>query len=158
MTIKIEQIEPVDILLVEDNANDALLTIRSLKEYKLANNIVHITDGQAALDYLYGEGEYAGRDVLKLPKAILLDLKLPKLNGLEVLKKIRSVEQTKCMPVIILTSSQEERDLIDSYKMGANSYIVKPVEFENFAAAIKQVGFYWLLLNKQPIIKPVHES
>ena len=158
MTIKIEQIEPVDILLVEDNANDALLTIRSLKEYKIANNIVHITDGQAALDYLYGEGKYAGRDVLKLPKAILLDLKLPKLNGLEVLKKIRSMEQTKFMPVIILTSSQEERDLLDSYRMGANSYIVKPVEFENFAEAIKQVGFYWLLLNKPPIIKPVHES
>ncbi|MCE9588398.1 MAG: response regulator [Verrucomicrobia bacterium] len=140
-----------DILIVEDNPNDALLTIRSLKEHNLANNIVHVRDGQEALDYLFAEGGYSDRDPLNLPKAILLDLKLPKLDGLQVLARIRGDERMKCVPVVILTSSQEEGDLVKSYKLGANSYIVKPVEFESFSAAIKQLGFYWLLLNKLPV-------
>lgn len=140
-----------DILIVEDNANDALLTIRSLKEHNLANNIVHISDGQEALDYLFAEGGYSYRDPLNLPKAILLDLKLPKLDGFQVLARIRDDERMKCVPVVILTSSQEEGDLVKSYKLGANSYIVKPVEFESFSATIKQLGLYWLLLNKLPV-------
>jgi len=140
-----------DILIVEDNPNDALLTIRSLKEHNLANNIVHVRDGQEALDYLFAEGGYSERDPLNLPKAILLDLKLPKLDGLQVLARIRGDERMKCVPVVILTSSQEEGDLVKSYKLGANSYIVKPVEFESFSAAIKQLGLYWLLLNKLPV-------
>jgi len=142
-----------DILIVEDNPNDALLTIRSLKEHNLANNIVHVRDGQEALDYLFAEGGYSERDPLNLPKAILLDLKLPKLDGLQVLARIRGDERMKCVPVVILTSSQEEGDLVKSYKLGANSYIVKPVEFESFSAAIKQLGLYWLLLNKLPVQK-----
>ena len=140
-----------DILIVEDNANDALLTIRSLKEHNLANNIVHVRDGQEALDYLFAKGAYSDRDPLNLPKAILLDLKLPKLDGLQVLARIRDDERMKCVPVVIFTSSQEEGDLEKSYKLGANSYIVKPVEFESFTAAIKQMGLYWLLLNKLPV-------
>ena len=140
-----------EILIVEDNANDALLTIRSLKEHNLANNIVHVRDGQEALDYLFAKGAYSDRDPLNLPKAILLDLKLPKLDGLQVLARIRDDERMKCVPVVIFTSSQEEGDLVKSYKLGANSYIVKPVEFESFTAAIKQMGLYWLLLNKLPV-------
>jgi CheY-like chemotaxis protein len=140
-----------EILLVEDNPNDALLTIRTLKLNKLANHIVHVTDGQEALDYLFAEGKYSGRDVLKLPKIILLDLKLPKLDGLQVLTSIRACEGTKLVPVVILTSSAEESDMIRSYRLGANSFIVKPVEFEDFSAAIKQLGIYWLLLNKLPV-------
>jgi CheY-like chemotaxis protein len=143
--------EPADILLAEDNPNDALLTIRSLKQHNLANAIVHVTDGQAAIDYLFAKGVYSERDPLDLPKVVLLDLKLPKLNGLEVLSLIRDDPRTKILPVVVLTSSQEESDLIESYQIGANSYIVKPVEFEKFSAAIYQVGLYWLLLNKPPI-------
>ena len=139
------------ILIVEDNPNDALLCIRSLKQNNLANNIVHLTDGQEAIDYLFAEGAYSGRNPMDLPKVLLLDLKLPKLDGLQVLARIRSDERTKLLPVVILTSSQEERDLIESYKLGANSYIVKPVEFENFSKSIREVGLYWLLLNKPPI-------
>lgn len=140
--------ESADILIVEDNQNDALLTIRSLKQHNLASSLVHVTDGQAAVDYLFAKGAYSERDPLDLPKVVLLDLKLPKLNGLEVLSLIRDDPRTKILPVVILTSSQEESDLIESYKLGANSYIVKPVDFENFSKAIYQVGLYWLLLNK----------
>jgi CheY-like chemotaxis protein len=143
--------ESTDILIVEDNPNDALLTIRSLKQSNLANNIVHVTDGQTALDYLHAEGVYSARNALKLPKVVLLDLKIPKLDGLQVLSRIRGDERTKLLPVVILTSSQEESDLIESYKLGANSYIVKPVEFENFSKSIREVGLYWLLLNKPPL-------
>jgi CheY-like chemotaxis protein len=140
--------EPADIMVVEDNPNDAMLTIRSLKQHNLANNLVHVTDGQAAIDYLFAKGAYSERNPLNLPKVVLLDLKLPKLNGLEVLSLIRGDPRTQILPVVILTSSQEESDLIESYKLGANSYIVKPVEFENFSKAIVDVGLYWLLLNK----------
>lgn len=143
--------QSADILIVEDNQNDALLTIRSLKQRNLANSLVHVTDGQAAIDYLFAKGAYSERNPLNLPKVVLLDLKLPKLNGLEVLSLIRADGRTKILPVVILTSSQEESDLIESYKLGANSYIVKPVEFENFSKAIVDVGLYWLLLNKPPV-------
>ena len=143
--------EAPDILIAEDNPNDALLTIRSLKQHNLANGLVHVSDGQAAIDYLFAKAAYSQRDPLKLPKVVLLDLKLPKLNGLEVLSLIRGDPRTKILPVVILTSSQEESDLVESYKLGANSYIVKPVDFENFSQAIYQVGLYWLLLNKPPI-------
>jgi two-component system, response regulator len=143
--------ESADILIVEDNQNDALLTIRSLKQHNLASSLVHVTDGQAAVDYLFAKGAYSERNPLNLPKVVLLDLKLPKLNGLEVLSLIRGDPRTQILPVVILTSSQEESDLIESYKLGANSYIVKPVEFENFSKAIVDVGLYWLLLNKPPV-------
>jgi CheY-like chemotaxis protein len=140
--------ETADILIAEDNPNDALLSIRSLKQHNLANSLVHVSDGQAAIDYLFANGAYSERDPLDLPKVVLLDLKLPKLNGLEVLRLIRGDPRTKLLPVVILTSSQEESDLIESYKLGANSYIVKPVDFENFSKAVYEVGLYWLLLNK----------
>jgi CheY-like chemotaxis protein len=144
-------LDSAEILIVEDNPNDAQLTMRSLKKNNLANHIMHVSDGQAAVDYIFGEGEYQGRNVLDQPKVILLDLKLPKLNGRQVLARIRSDARTKILPVVILTSSQQESDLIESYKLGANSYIVKPVEFENFAKSVQEVGLYWLLLNKPPI-------
>lgn len=144
--------ETTDVLLVEDNPNDALLAIRSLKESKLANEIVHLKDGQQAIDYLLRQDQYRGRKGL-LPKVILLDLKLPKVNGLEVLKALRANPETKLVPIVILTSSQIESDLIESYKLGANSYIVKPVEFENFSKSIREVGLYWLILNKPPILE-----
>ncbi|MFZ0616983.1 MAG: response regulator [Chthoniobacterales bacterium] len=140
-----------EILIVEDNPNDAQLTMRSLQKNNLANHIMHVSDGQAAIDYIFGEGKYQGRNVLHQPKVVLLDLKLPKLNGLQVLARIRGDKRTKILPVVILTSSQEESDLIESYNLGANSYIVKPVEFENFAKSVQEVGLYWLLLNKPPI-------
>lgn len=140
--------DTTEILIVEDNPNDAQLTMRSLKKNNLANHIMHVSDGQTAVDYLFGEAEYQGRNVLDQPKVVLLDLKLPKLNGLQVLARIRGDARTKMLPVVILTSSQQESDLIESYKLGANSYIVKPVEFENFAKSVQEVGLYWLLLNK----------
>lgn len=142
----------IDILIVEDSPNDALLAIRSLRKGNISNSILHVTDGQAALDYLHAEGEYSGRDPTCLPKIVLLDLKLPKLDGLQVLARIRADARTKLVPVVILTSSQEERDLIESYKLGANSFIVKPVEFENFSKAIVELGLYWLLLNKPAVV------
>ena len=142
----------IDILIVEDSPNDALLAIRSLRKGNISNSILHVTDGQAALDYLHAEGEYSGRDPTCLPKIVLLDLKLPKLDGLQVLARIRADARTKLVPVVILTSSQEERDLVESYKLGANSFIVKPVEFENFSKAIVELGLYWLLLNKAAVI------
>jgi CheY-like chemotaxis protein len=145
--------EAGDVLLVEDNPNDALLTIRSLKEQNLANEIVHLSDGQAALDYLFAEGTYSSRNIQKVPKVVLLDLKLPKVGGLQVLKRLRDDARTKLLPIVILTSSQEESDLVESYKLGANSYIVKPVEFENFSKSIREIGLYWLVLNKPPILK-----
>ena len=140
----------VDILLVEDNPNDATLTIRALKKRNCANNLVIVTDGQKALDFLFGEGDYKDRDSSILPKVLLLDLKLHKVDGLEVLRRIRDDERTKVLPVVILTSSQQESDLIKSYQLGANSYMVKPVNFERFSEVVADIGFYWLMLNKPP--------
>ncbi|MCX8497241.1 MAG: response regulator [Akkermansiaceae bacterium] len=144
------EMDAVEILLVEDNENDAALTIRALKKRNLANNLIHVNDGQQALDFIFAKGEYAGRDPLHLPKVVLLDLKLPKVNGLEVLRQLKAKEATKIIPIVMLSSSQEESDLNDAYKMGANSYIVKPVEFDNFSEAISHMGLYWLVLNKRP--------
>ena len=144
----------LQILLVEDNPADAELTIRALKKRNLANHLVHVIDGQAALDFLFGTGAYAGRAIEHLPKVVLLDLKLPKVDGIEVLRQLRANERTKLLPVVVLTSSREDRDVIETYKLGANSYIVKPVEFENFSEAVSNLGLYWILLNEPPIQEP----
>ena len=137
----------VDILLVEDNPNDAELAIRALKKQNLANKLIHVSDGAQALDFLFARGEYSGRDVKDGPKLILLDLKLPKVDGLEVLKAIKADDRTKLTPVVVLTTSREEKDMIESYRLGVNSYIVKPVDFDKFVEAVKELGYYWLLLN-----------
>lgn len=140
----------VDILLVEDNLNDAELTIRQLKKHNMANNLVHVADGEEALDFIFGTGKYSGRPIDHPPKLILLDIQMPKINGLEVLEKVKSDPLTKKIPVVILTSSKEDPDIQKCYALGANSYIVKPVNFEGFTEAIKNLGFYWLLLNQSP--------
>jgi CheY-like chemotaxis protein len=136
------------VLLVEDNPDDVELTLRAFKKYNVINEVVVANDGVEALDFLFGKGKYAGRDVSKLPEVVLLDLKLPKVDGLEVLQRLRADERTKHLPVVILTSSNEERDLISGYKLGANSFVQKPVEFTQFSLAVGQLGVYWLLLNK----------
>jgi CheY-like chemotaxis protein len=138
------------ILLVEDNPDDVTLTERALKKSHILNKLVVAKDGVEALDYLFGTGSWAGRDMNNMPEIVLLDLKLPKIDGLEVLKRIRANAQTKLLPVVILTSSKEEKDLIDGYSMGANSYIRKPVNFNQFADAVRQLGLYWLVLNERP--------
>lgn len=135
---------------MEDNPDDVELTLRALKKHNILNEIIIVNDGVKALDYLFGTGAYTGRDTTILPEVVLLDLKLPKINGLEVLQCMRNDERTRLLPVVILTSSNEERDLIDSYRLGANSYVQKPVDFNEFAEAIRQLGIYWLLLNKSP--------
>ena len=136
------------ILLVEDNANDEFLTLRALRKYNVANEVVVTRDGVEALDYLFGTGAHAGRNVNDLPVAMLLDLKLPKIDGLEVLRRVREDERTKLLPVIVLTSSAEEKDVINSYKLGTNSYVQKPVDFSAFVDAVGQLGLYWLMLNQ----------
>jgi len=138
----------VEILIIEDNLDDAELTIRALKKSHLANHVTHLVDGAEALDFLFGTGVYTGRDILNIPKVILLDLKMPKVNGLEVLTRIKAEQHTKMIPVVILTSSAEDPDVRKSYELGANSYIVKPVEFQDFARVISELGMYWLLINK----------
>jgi two-component system response regulator len=140
----------VEILLIEDNMNDAELTIRALRKNKLTNSIVHLKDGAAAIDFLFGTGEYAGRDITNKPKLILLDLKMPKLNGIEVLARIKSNELSKNIPVVVLTSSKEDPDIKSCYALGANSYIVKPVEFDGFVKVVSEIGLYWTLLNQPP--------
>lgn len=140
----------VEILLCEDNKRDADLTMRALKRQKLANSMVWVRDGEEALNYIFGEGEYKNRSVKDAPRVILLDIKMPKVDGMEVLQKVRSHPDTKHIPVVMMTSSQEEKDIIKSYDLGANSYIVKPVDFNKFMDSVSDVGFYWLLLNKPP--------
>ena len=139
------------ILLVEDNPDDVELLLRALRKNNIANDITITHDGAEALDYLFGTGKYSDRDTNETPRIILLDLKLPKLNGLQVLERIRSDERTALTPVIILTSSKEEQDLICGYKSGANSYVRKPVDFNEFVDAVRQIGLYWLLINESPI-------
>ena len=145
-----EDLNEVEILLVEDNPYDAELTLRALKNKGLANKVLTFSDGVETLDFLFGTGVYAGRNLALRPKVILLDLKLPRINGLEVLEKIRADERTKTIPVVILTSSQEELDIVRSYDLGVNSYMVKPVDFDKFFQAVEELGLYWLLLNKVP--------
>ncbi len=140
------------ILLVEDNPDDELLAIRALEKNNIMNEVVVARDGAEALDYLFGTGAYAGRDMSVMPQIILLDLKLPKIDGLEVLRRLRNDERTKLLPVVVLTSSKEDRDLTESYSLGANSYIRKPVNFAQFTEAIRQLGLYWLVLNESPPI------
>jgi DNA-binding response OmpR family regulator len=138
------------ILLVEDNPDDEALTLRALKQNNIANKVVVARDGEEALDYLLGTGAYAGRDPRDTPTLILLDLKLPKIDGLEVLRRLRASEPTQFTPVVILTSSKEEGDRLEGYKLGVNSYVVKPVDFHQFSEAIKFLGLYWLVLNEPP--------
>ena len=138
------------ILLVEDNPDDITLTLRALKKNSIFNEVVVAKDGVEALDYLFGTGIYAGRDTSVMPVVTLLDLKLPKIDGFEVLKRVRSSERTKLIPIVILTSSKEESDLINGYSLGANSYIRKPVDFEQFTEAIRELGLYWILINEPP--------
>lgn len=140
----------MEILLCEDNKRDADLTIRALKKQHLANNVVWVKDGEEALNYLFAKGEYADRSIKDTPRVILLDLKMPKVDGMEVLEKVRAHPETEHIPVVVMTSSQEEKDIINSYNLGVNSYIVKPVDFKKFMESVSDVGFYWLLLNKQP--------
>lgn len=142
------QDEIVEIILVEDNPDDAALTIRALKKQNLANKLVHLKDGVEALDFVFGKGEYEGRNVNNIPKVILLDLKMPKVNGIEVLQKLKSTASTKMIPVVILTSSAEDPDIKRCYELGANSYIVKPVEFDDFTRKISDLGMYWAVLNR----------
>ena len=138
------------ILLVEDNRDDVELTLRAFKRNNIKNEIVVVHDGVEALDYLFGTGAYAERDASILPRVVLLDLKLPKIDGLEVLKRIRQDERTKLLPVVILTTSGEEQDIVSSYELNANSYVRKPVDFVKFSEAVRQLGLYWLLLNECP--------
>ncbi len=140
----------VEILLVEDNPQDLELTLRALQKAHIANRIQIARDGVEALDYVFGEGTFAGRRIEDAPRLILLDLKLPKVDGLEVLQRIKSDPRTKTIPVVILTSSKEQRDVVESYRLGVNSYIVKPVNFEGFTVAVRDLGMYWLLLNEAP--------
>ncbi len=138
------------ILLVEDNPDDEALTLRALKKNNIMNEVVVVRDGAEALDYLFAEGRHEGRDTSLMPQVVLLDLKLPKLDGLEVLRRLRADERTRLLPVVILTSSDEERDIVEGYSLGANSYIRKPVDFNQFIESVRQLGLYWLVLNQSP--------
>lgn len=148
----------VDILLVEDNPDDLELTMHALRREHLANNIFTVRDGEEALEFLFCNGKFEDRDSDHPPRLVLLDLKLPKLNGLEVLKKIKQDARTKAVPVVILTSSKEERDLVASYNMGANSYIQKPVDFERFRDIVRNTGLYWMVINQQPMSSPAQAA
>ncbi|MFN7943864.1 MAG: response regulator [Blastocatellia bacterium] len=140
----------VEILLVEDNPQHVELTLRALRKYNLTNQVLVAKDGAEALEFIFATGAYAGRQIENGPKVILLDLKLPRVDGLEVLRRIKSDERTKAIPVVVVTTSEQEQDVVESYKLGANSYIVKPVSFDKFVQAVSELGFYWMLLNKPP--------
>lgn len=142
----------VEILLVEDNQSDVELITRALKKHGLANKVLVVGDGEQALEYIFVKGPFLGRDIMDKPKLMILDLKLPKIDGLEVLRRVKFDERTKTIPVVMLTSSKEESDIIESYRLGVNSYIVKPVDFEKFIKAVADVGLYWLLVNRPPAV------
>jgi len=137
--------------LVEDNIHDAEMTIRALRKVNLSNNLVHVKDGEEALDFIFARGKFSGRETERLPKVILLDIKMPKVDGIEVLRQLKSHDTSKAIPVVIMTSSKEEQDVIRSYQLGVNSYVVKPVDFEGFAKAVSELGLYWLLTNQPPL-------
>ncbi len=143
---------PVEILLVEDNPNDVELTLHALRKHNIANHIHVVRDGAEALEFIFGPDAGAGRPIRNGPRVILLDLKLPKVDGLEVLRRVKGDHRTRAIPVVVLTSSREERDMVESYELGANSYIVKPVDFQQFTDSVRQLGLYWLLLNEPPTI------
>ncbi len=143
--------ETFEILLIEDNMNDAELAIRALRKGNINNTLIHLKNGAKALEFLFGTGNFEGRDIRKKPKLILLDLKMPKVDGLEVLTQIKANELTKAIPVVVLTSSKEHPDIERAYSLGANSYIVKPVEFDEFTKVVTDLGFYWLLKNQPPV-------
>jgi two-component system response regulator len=151
-------ISQVEVLLVEDNIHDAEMTIRSLKKVNLANNLVHVRDGEEALEFIFGQGKFAGRDLINAPKVILLDIKMPKVDGIEVLRRLKANEATRCIPIVIMTSSKEELDIVSSYELGVNSYVVKPVDFEGFAKAVSQLGLYWLITNQPPLSSNIKRS
>jgi two-component system response regulator len=146
----IENVNPgkVDIVLCEDNADDAELTIRALSTEGLANSLIHLRDGEEALQYLFCTGPYSGRDATDLPRLIIIDLKMPKVDGLDVIRKLKSDKRTSMIPIVLLTSSKEEKDILESYTLGVNSYIVKPVEFECYVKTVSSMGLYWLILNQ----------
>jgi two-component system response regulator len=140
----------IEILLVEDNPHEAELTIRSLKKQNLVNKLIHIDDGAEALDFIFSRGKYSDNAKVQQPKLILLDLKLPKVDGLEILRHLKADERTRKIPVVVLTSSKEEKDIMETYKLGVNSYVTKPVNFESFAKAVAELGLYWMILNQSP--------
>ncbi len=146
-----DTLKEVEILLVEDNPTDAELAMRALKKCNLANKLVWVKDGAEALDFIFSTGNYSGRQ-MNAPKVIMLDLRLPKVDGMEVLRRVKSDERTKTIPVVVLTSSKEDRDVAESYKLGVNSYISKPVEFDQFAKTVSDLGMYWLLVNRPPVV------
>ncbi len=151
MMIDRREVKEVEILLVEDNPTDAELAIRALNKNKIANKLVWVKDGAEALDFIFATGAYANRAGHCEPKVILLDLRLPKVDGMDVLRRIKQDEHTRTIPVVVLTSSKEDRDVAESYKLGVNSYISKPVEFDEFARVVSELGMYWLLVNKPPV-------
>lgn len=143
-------LEQVEILLVEDNARDAEMTLRALRGHKLANNVHWVRDGAEALDFMFRAGAYAGRGAAATPRLVLLDIKMPKVDGIEVLRRLKGDPATRNVPVVVMTSSSEERDLVESYRLGVNSYIVKPVEFDAFLETVARIGLYWVLTNRVP--------
>jgi two-component system response regulator len=145
-----ENYSHVEILLIEDSMEDAELTKLALKKHKLGNNLVHLEDGAQALDFIFARGNFADRSIFDIPKVILLDLNMPKIGGLEVIRQVKADERTKSIPIVVMTSSKEDQDIIESYKHGVNGYVVKPVGFEEFAKAVADLGMYWLLVNQSP--------
>ncbi len=146
----VDPIDPIDLLLVEDNPRDVELTLHAFTQHKLANSVHVVRDGAEALDFLFAQGDYGGRATVAHPRVVLLDLKLPKVDGIEVLRAMRQDPRTRTVPVVVLTSSQEERDIVEAYRLGVNSYIVKPLDFEKFGEAVSSLGMYWLVLNQPP--------
>lgn len=144
------KLNEVEILLVEDNLSDAELITRALRKVNLANHLIHVKDGEEAIEFIFAQGKYAEREVKNIPRVILLDIKMPKVDGIEVLRRIKSNEATRSIPVVIMTSSKEEQDIVRSYELGVNSFVVKPVDFNSFSKAVSELGLYWVLINQPP--------